>query len=97
MRIPTVKVRNTKTGETMIVNEADYAQGSLTSDRQLDASGWERVGEETIGELNEVDRDKADEQHTENSDSMTAQVELADANEKKAAAQAKTGTKAKDK
>jgi len=97
MRIPTVKVRNKKTGETMIVNQADYAQGSLTSDMQLNATDWEIVGDETIGELKAADRDEADEQHADNSASMTAQVAAAEANEKKAVEQAKTGTKAKDK
>jgi hypothetical protein len=72
MRVPTVKVRNKATGETMIVNEADYAQGSLTSDMQLNASGWERVGEETTGEQDDFSKKEADEAAADSKVAMTS-------------------------
>lgn len=52
MRIPTVTVRNKETGETLVVNETDYATGSLPSnpDIRLGSPEWERVNESSQDE-----------------------------------------------
>lgn len=66
MRIPTVTIRNKKTGATFIVNEVDYAQNRLPGmDVRFGAGDWERVSE-TQGESNPIKEKEAETIRAEN-------------------------------
>jgi hypothetical protein len=50
MRVPTVKVRCRETGRIMVINEVDWAFGSIPG---VDMGGWDRI-RETHGDGDEA-------------------------------------------
>ena len=52
MRIPTVKVKCRRTGKISVINESDWALGSVPG---VSMAGWDRIGEQR----GDVDADNA--------------------------------------
>lgn len=59
MRVPTVTLKNKKTGQVIIVNEADWAENALPNGIVMSNADWERVSE-TRGDGEEAEQQAAD-------------------------------------